>query len=75
MNAKEELIIVIARQRVQTPLAPLTVHVTWDLKEVELYAMVTNFHYCVEYCPYYQKQAHTLCLILYLLCNGTNSIK
>lgn len=43
MNAKEELIIVIARQRVQTPLAPLTVHVTWDLKEVELYAMVTNF--------------------------------
>lgn len=41
MNAKEELIIVIARQRVQTPLAPLTVHVTWDLKEVELYAMIS----------------------------------
>lgn len=40
-NAKEELIIAIARQRVQTLSAPLTVHVMWDMKEVELYAKIS----------------------------------
>lgn len=40
-NAREALIIAIARQHVQTPLALLTVHVMWDLMEVELYAKIS----------------------------------
>lgn len=40
-NAREALIIAIARQRVQIPLAPLNAHVMWDLREVELYAKIS----------------------------------